>query len=261
MFSKKFLGSRFKPARRIPPATFAEQLNTCDKARFSQIHSNTTVFALIYKDGVLVAGDRRTSGGYLEIVSDETTKVRPITEHSAIAAAGFCNVICDLEESLLSVCHKFRNLYEKDLSPDGQANFLRNQLESWWFFSMYSWYWVVGIPILAAFDIKENRPRIFAFDESGFYYEAKFFDGTGCGFEAIKGLVRDLWKPDMTEGMAILIAMKAMLQSGATSSGVSDTRLYLPTIGVIDKNGFRLISDKVLKVVKDTLVKQTESLK
>ncbi|MEK7151679.1 MAG: hypothetical protein AAB784_03145 [Patescibacteria group bacterium] len=261
MFSSKFLDSRFKPLRKKPPATFTEQLNACDRARFSQIHSNTTVFALIYKGGVLVAGDRRTSGGYLEIVSDETTKVRRVTDHSVIAAAGFCNVISDLEDSLSSVCNKFRSLYERDLSPDGQANFLRQLLESWWFFSMYSWYWVVGIPILAAFDIKENRPRIFAFDESGYYYEPKFFGGTGCGFETIKGLVHDLWKPDMTEGMAILIAMKAMLQSGALSSGVSDTRLYLPTIGIIDKNGFRLISDKVLKVVKDTLVKQTESLK
>ena len=47
----------------------------------------------------MIAGDRRTSGGYFEIVSDETTKVHQITDYSVMAAAGFCNVISDLEDN------------------------------------------------------------------------------------------------------------------------------------------------------------------
>ena len=261
MFAERFLTSRFGALNKRPRIGFAQQLQNCNKEKFNQIHSNTTVFALIYENGVLIAGDRRTSGGYFEIVSDETTKVHQITDYSVMAAAGFCNVISDLEDNLSSTCNGFRDLYGQDLSPDGQASFLKRLLEPWWFDSIYSWYWQVGIPILATFDLAYDMPRIFAFDESGFYWESKFFGGTGCGFEAIKGLVNDLWRADMSEGMAILIAMKAMLQSGIASSGVSDARLYLPTIGVIDKDGFRLISDKVLKTVRDTLVKQTENLK
>jgi len=98
-------------------------------------------------------------------------------------------------------------------------------------------------------------------NKSGFYYEPRFLGGTGCGFETINGLVRDLWRPAMGEEMAILIAMKAMLQSGAANSGVSDSRLHLPTVGVIDKNGFRLIPDKLLNVVRKELIEQTGSLR
>ena len=261
MFAERFLISRFGAPGKKPGTDFANQLKNCDRENFNRIHSNTTVFALIYGDGVLITGDRRTSGGYFEIVSDESIKVRQITQYSAMAAAGFCNVISDLEEGLSSVCSSFRNLYERDLSADGQANFLKRLLEPWWFASIYSWYWMVGIPILAAFDLANDRPRIFVFDESGFYYEPRFLGGTGCGFETINGLVRDLWRPAMGEEMAILIAMKAMLQSGAANSGVSDSRLHLPTVGVIDKNGFRLIPDKLLNVVRKELIEQTGSLR
>lgn len=260
MFADKFIDSRFKPLGTEKLPAMVEQLKNYDREKFSRIHSNTTVFALKYDNGVLIAGDRRTSDGNLGIVSDDTQKIKQLTKHSAMAAAGFCNIISFLEDNMATVCSNFKTLYKQDLSPDGQANFLKNLLEPWWFMSVYSWYWVVGIPILAAYDLTLGLPRIFVFDDTGFNYESKLFDGTGCGYEAIKGLIMDHWRFDMGESHAIMIAMKAMLHSGVASHGVSDARLKLPTVAVIDENGFRLIPDRLLRGALKLILKQTEGL-
>ncbi|OGN04457.1 MAG: hypothetical protein A2831_02775 [Candidatus Yanofskybacteria bacterium RIFCSPHIGHO2_01_FULL_44_17] len=261
MFADKFIDSRFRQKSRLDPGQTSRHFENLAKNDSKIIRSNTTVFALTYGGGVLIAGDRRTSGGYFEIVSDSTVKVQQVSDYSAFAAAGFCNIISDLEDGLISMCRSFAELYGNELSPDGQANFLKSLLEPWWFMSVYTWYWAVGIPIIAAYDKVLEKPRIFVFDESGYYYEPEFFGGTGCGFDAIRGLVVDLWRPDMSEEMAVLIAMKAMLQSGKASSGVSDAVLHTPTIAIIDREGFRMLPDKFLEKVRGQLVKNTEGIK
>jgi|SRR3989344_1010542 len=260
MFADKFIDSRFSSLIKSPNLTHLPHQLQLGKNEKHSIRSNTTVFALAYGGGVLIAGDRRTSGGYFDIVSDNTIKVHQISDYSAFAAAGSCNVISDLEDSLISMSASFENLYGSELSPDGQANFLKKLLEPWWFMSIYTYYWNIGIPIIAAYDREIEKPRIFVFDETGFYYEPEFFGGTGCGFDAIKGLVVDLWRPGMSEDMAILIALKAMLQSGKASSGVSDAVLHNPTICLIDREGFRMLPDSFLKKAIKQVIKDTGSL-
>ncbi len=263
MFAEKFIESRFKHlgAEELGIRGFSDQLKNCDREKFNRMHSNTTVFALKFKNGVLIAGDRRMSDGFLGIVSDDTLKVKELAKYSAMACAGFCNIISFLETNMTTACSTFKSLYGQDLSPDGQANFLRNLLEPWWFMSVYTWYWAVGIPILATYDMSLGMPRIFVFDDSGFNYEPEFFGGAGCGFEAIRGLVVDHWRLDMNEDFALMIAMKAMLHSGAISHGVSDARLKLPTMAVINEDGFRWIPDELLKKALGLILERTEGLK
>lgn len=262
MFAETFIKSRFKHLGAEEPGIkgFSDQLKNCDRERFGRIHSNTTVFALKYNNGVLIAGDRRMSEGYFDIASDDARKVRQLTNYSAMASAGFCNIISFLETNMAATCSTFKSLYGHDLSPDGQANFLRNLLEPWWFMSVYTWYWAVGIPILATFDTDLKIPRIFVFDDSGFNFEPEFFGGAGCGYEAIKGLLMDHWRFDMNDNLALVIAMKAMLHSGAASHGVSDARLKLPTVAVIDEKGFRWVPDSLLKKTLNQIIKRTEGL-
>src|SRR3989344_8010844 len=103
MFADRFLSSRFGSIKPRPhPQRFSEQIGICSREKIQGQRSNTVVLALAYKDGVLFAGDRRTSSGYYEIVDDTTTKVVKIASHSGFAAAGFCNVISDLETALKS---------------------------------------------------------------------------------------------------------------------------------------------------------------
>ncbi len=223
------------------------------------IKSSTVVFAIKYKGGVVVAGDRRTGGGY-DIISDTSVKVFKLTPFSCIACAGYCNVISFIEENMSTVCNVFLGSYGQELSTDGQAHFLKTLLESWWFFFVRNWHWTPGLPILATYDVQLDRPRIIAFDYDGYFYEPPFFAGTGCGFDSIKGLVIDRWKSDISEEEAINLAVRAQIHSGAGSLGVSDSRIVLPTIALIDKSGFRWVGEGIIRGHRDELIKGMEGV-
>lgn len=193
--------------------------------------SGTTVFAIKYEDGVVIAGDRRMADGWYGITSDNEIKVHQISDFSAIACSGYCNVITFLETNMSAVCSAFKERYEHDLSPDGQANFLRGLLEDWWFTFLDYWYWTAGVPLLAAYDVVLEEARIFSFDEDGFYFEPEFAAGTGCGWNSVKNVIADRRREVKNADTAIELAVRAMIHSGISSHGVSDTRISLPQIG------------------------------
>jgi len=256
-FSQEFLAKRFSVLGADEMHAIVENAKGFNVTNPPKgIRSNTTIFAIMYDKGVVIAGDRRTSDGYYGIFSDVSNKVMKLTDFSAMANAGWCNVISFLENNMLAICDRFENIYGRPLSVDGQANYLKNLLTQWWFFFVQTWHWTPGIPILAAYDLKLEKPRIFTFDYDGYFVEPPFFAGNGCGIDFVKGLINDRWRKDMPEDEAINLAVRAMLHSGALSSGVSDARLVLPTVAVINQKGFNWVEKDVLTSNRDELVKQ-----
>lgn len=260
MTADQFFKSNFSVTGEEKMRVAAERLRGQPTQMPNGIRSNTTVFTIVYDGGVIIAGDRRTADGYLGIASDISTKVVQLSSFSALASAGYCNVISYLEDNMAAACRNFSEAYGRQLSPDGQAEYLKKLLESWWFFFVSTWYWTIGVPILATYDIKFNKPRIFTFDYDGYFYEPPFFAGTGCGFDSVKGLIINEWRKDIKEEQIIKLAVRAMLLSGATSSGVSDARLVLPTLAVIDKAGFRWVPKEAVANNRDQLVQEIGGL-
>ncbi len=217
--------------------------------------SNTTVFAIKYADGALIAGDRRTSSDWYEIASDFSVKVKQLSGHSAIACAGSCSVIQYIEENMESICRTFREQYSHELSPDGQAKYLSKLLRGW-FFSFALYYWIVGVPILATYDVGRKKPRIFEMSEDGFCNEEKIVVGTGCGFRDVKRLILDRWQKDLDLNAALELAARAMLHSGAASHGVSDIRIVLPTVAVIESSGFRWLDEAAVAKAREQILNE-----
>jgi len=224
------------------------------------IRSNTTVFAIKYENGVVVAGDRRMADGWYGIMSDSVVKVHQISNFSAIACAGYCNVISFLEENMTSICMAFQERYGRELSIDGQANYLKSLLEGWWFTFLAYRYWDIGVPVLAAFDQIPDRPRIFSFDADGFYFESEFTAGTGCGWNSVKNVIADRRCEVKTNDDAIELAVRAMIHSGISSHGVSDVRTVLPKVATIDVEGFKWISEEIIAGKRDKLFSENGGL-
>jgi proteasome beta subunit len=64
------------------------QLGTSASVRDGQeLTSGTTILAMKYRDGVLVAGDRRATAGNM-VMYDRTDKVLELDRHSVLAIAG-----------------------------------------------------------------------------------------------------------------------------------------------------------------------------
>lgn len=222
-----------------------------------RVKSNTVVFAISFKGGVVVAGDRRTSGGWYDIFSDKTIKVEKLGKFSAMACAGYCNVINSLKTNMQAICETFRTRYNLELSPDGQANYLSCLLEQWWIFFVYTWAWTVAEPILATYDKELKKPRIFQFDESGYFAEFDSFAGTGCGYDVIRGLLKDRYRKDLNKKDAIDLAVRALLHSGMLSHGVSDARVAPPSIATISRSGFKWVPSEQITAIISDILKET----
>ena len=264
-FVDKFISSRFNFSRSEKSKIILDQFQA-SKENFERIiqksrKSSTTVFAIKYKDGVVIAGDRRTSDGYFGVASDTTVKVRQLSKFSAMASSGFCNVIEETDRQMKQELKSFLDLYGKEVSPDGQARYLSTILDQWWFLMLMGIPYGIGAPILAAYDVFFETPRIFWFDVDGYFMEVPFFGGTGCGFSVIQNLVIDRWKENMTRSQTVDLAIRAMIHSGRASHGVSEATITPPTVAIIDKSGFRWIPKEIIEAGIKNIYGSMEGLK
>lgn len=218
--------------------------------------SGTIVFAFKYHDGAILAADRRMLDGWYTILSDAAIKIKQLTKFSAMASAGTCSVIKYLEENMETVCNVFERYFQRELSPDGQVRHLSNLMEKWWFLFLEYLYLGLGAPILVAYNKASKKTHLFSFGEDGFHFEHPFLIGTGCGFKAVQGLIIDQWRRDMDASSAIDLSLRAMLCSGVTSHGVSDARIANPIMALIDKRGFKWVSEEKISEKKVELSKR-----
>src|SRR3989344_5983871 len=80
--------------------------------------NGTTVIALKYQDGIVIAGDRR--GSYGHIHSDDFIKVQDMGNLTFIACSGTSSYIDDLEKTLISARKYWENIIEETIYIDGQ---------------------------------------------------------------------------------------------------------------------------------------------
>jgi len=260
-FARRFIESRYPVVRRekmLELARLAAGPNPERRPQLaSRIKSNTTVLAFKYDDGAIMASDRRATSGW-DIVSDDFIKIRPLTKFSAMGTAGYCHVIDWLEKEMESTCTTFESQHKRKLSPDAQANRMQQLLFAWWFFDVIYWTYNIALPVLAAYDCFLKKPRIFSFDFDGFHFEPEDppLAGVGCGFDAIKGLLGDNWRKGINVKSAINLTVRAMIQTGLLSAGVSDPRVTLPTIALIDEKGFRWLERGAILEERDKVLKE-----
>ena len=93
-------------------------------------HATTTV-ALRYKDGVVMAGDRRATAG-LTIANRMMDKVMPADSHSGITIAGTAGIAMELVRLFQVQLEHYEKMAGEPLSFEGKANqlsfMIRNNL-------------------------------------------------------------------------------------------------------------------------------------
>ena len=121
-----------------------------------QHYEGTTVLAVVYDAGVVMAGDRQATEGY-QVGERRIQKVYPVDRYSAIAVAGAAGPCIEMAK-LFQVEVEF---YEKTegmaLSLEGQANFLSHLVRSNLGLAMQG---LIVLPLFAGYDLKQQRGRI-----------------------------------------------------------------------------------------------------
>jgi proteasome beta subunit len=205
--------------------------------------TGTTVLALAYRDGVIMAGDRRATQGH-QIASREIEKVFPADRFTAIGIAGVAGIAVQLVRLYQLELEHYEKVEGAPLSLTGKANRLATMLRSQLELALRG---LAALPLLAGRDPAADGPgRIFAFDVTGGAYEEREFAAVGSGALFAKGSLKKLRKPQGTARAAIRAALGALADAAEEDTGTGGAdpaRSIYPVVARVDQRGYARIPD------------------
>ena len=202
----------------------------------------TTVVALRYAEGVVMAGDRRATEGHA-IAHRAMEKVFPADRFSAVAiagAAGFAVEMVRLFQTLLEHYEKVEGL---TLSLEGKANQLAQMVRQHLPLAMQG---LAVVPLFAGYDTARAAGRIFTYDVTGGHYEEADFQATGSGGRDARTTIKLGFKEGLSRSEAVELAIQALYEAADEDSGTGGPDLVrgiYPTVAVVTAEGYEELAE------------------
>ncbi len=198
------------------------------------LHGTTTV-GIKTKDCVILCADMRASAGYF-IANNNTMKIQKIDLHAGLTLAGG---VADAQ-NIVDILRYHSNLHRVEKQSSIPMNSLA-RLCSLIFHQNRGYPFMADI-LLGGYDA--NGPALFNVDMFG-SVEEKLFVTTGSGSPVAYGLLEEEYREDLTVEEAKKIALRAVKTAIVRNIGTGDGI----NIAIMDKDGFRLLTDEQKKVV------------
>jgi len=207
-----------------------------------QITHATTVVAIRYADGVVMAGDRRATSG--NIISHRAIeKVFPADRHSGVAIAGAAGPAMEMVKLFQLQLEHYEKVEGSQLSLEGKANQLgqmvRNNLPA----AMQG---LAVVPIFAGFDKRRATGRLFQYDITGGRYEESNFATSGSGGSLAGSVVKMRFHEGLTRDETVDLAITALFEAAdedSATGGPDMVRGIYPVIATITAEGFQRVLD------------------
>ena len=216
-------------------------------------YEGTTVLAVVYNAGVIMAGDRQATEGY-QVGERRIQKVYPVDRHSAIAVAGAAGPCIEMAK-LFQVEVEF---YEKteglNLSLEGQANFLSHLVRSNLALAMQG---LIVLPLFAGYDLKRQRGRIFKYDAIGGRYEEDTYYAIGSGGKDARTTLKKRYTPEISRQGALEIVAEALWDAAdedIATGGPDLIRKIFPTLYTITEEGVAEIPEATVEALYRDLI-------
>src|SRR5688572_33166219 len=188
----------------VPGASFSDLLREvgatprwdipADAARTISAPEGTTVLALRYAGGVVIAGDRRATEGHL-VAHRFIQKVFASDRYSAVAVAGTAGLAMEMVRLFQVELEHYEKLEGRRLSLDGKATYLARLVRGQLPMALQG---LVVVPLFAGYDELDATGRLYSYDVVGGRYEEEDFASTGSGSRLAKSFMRTAFEPDMT---------------------------------------------------------------
>jgi proteasome beta subunit len=206
------------------------------------ITHGTTVVALRYDNGVVVAGDRRATEGNL-IAHRSIEKVFPADRHSAVAISGAAGSAIEMVRLFQTQLEHYEKVEGTCLSLEGKANQLGQMVSANLQMAMQG---LVVIPLFAGYDLRLKKGRIFTYDVTGGRFEETDFHATGSGGRDAKNTVKLSYRERLGRDEAVQLAVAALYEAADedTATGGPDAiRGIYPVVATVDAEGYRRLED------------------
>jgi proteasome beta subunit len=201
----------------------------------------TTIVAVDFDGGVIMAGDRRSTAGNM-IAQRDIEKVFRSDDFSCVGIAGVAGIGLELVRLFQLELEHYEKLEGRTLSLEGKANrlaaFVRGNLSG----AMQG---LVVVPMFAGYDEDISKGRIFSYDVAGGRYEERRYHGIGSGSIFARGSLKKLYTEGMVERDAITVCMHALYDAAdddSATGGPDLTRQIYPVVAVVTADGFRRLA-------------------
>ena len=214
----------------------------------------TTVLAFHYKDGVLIAGDRRATAGNM-IMYDRADKVIELDQDTIIAIAGSPAVAFEMARTLQTSFQYYRRSQLQALTLNAKVRALGKLIKDNLPMTLQG----VGtvVPILAARDAQHQKePTLFFYDALGAQFLSADFSVSGSGSGAPRSILQwiNRWSGQPTnqrdEKAAVQLALQLLdvaAESDSATGGVDRRSHIFPQVKLLTKDGLRSIDVNVLR--------------
>jgi len=207
-----------------------------------QLIEGTTVLAVVARDGVVMAGDRRATAGH-HISRGDMRKVFPADDSSAIGISGAAGPAMELARIFATELEHYEKVEGEPLSLDGRSNKLAGMVRAHLPMAMQG---LVVVPLFAGVDRRTGDRRIFEYDPVGGRYRATNSAATGSGSMAARATLKRLADPEADLDVAARTAIEALFDAAEEDSatgGPDLIRRIYPIVAVIDQDGYRELTD------------------
>ncbi|MGW6131654.1 proteasome subunit beta [Cellulomonas sp. NPDC055163] len=211
----------------------------------------TTIVALTFDGGVVMAGDRRATMGPT-IASREIEKVFPADEFSAVGIAGTAGLAVELVRLFQLELEHYEKIEGTLLSLDGKANRLATMIRANLGLAMQG---LAVVPLFSGFDLDRHRGRIFSYDITGGRYEEHEHHSVGSGSVFARGSLKKLWRPGLDVAGGVRVAVEALVDAAdddSATGGPDESRRIWPVVATVTEAGYvRVPDDELARVVGD----------
>src|SRR6266404_1009473 len=213
----------------------------------------TTVLALRYRDGVIMAGDRQATEGF-QVASRRIEKIFKSDDLSGVGIAGVAGPAMEMARLFQTELEHYEKVEGDNLSLEGKANKLSQMIRMNLPAALQG---LVVVPIFAGFDEKAGLGRLFKYDITGGRYEETNFDAQGSGSKDARDSLKKLWKRDMGRDDALRVTLEALIDAADEDVGTGGPDLVrgiFPSVKTITRSGFGDVADDEVKRVCEAIL-------
>jgi proteasome beta subunit len=244
--------------RRVGLDPFAAVASGAGASAGFEVRHGTTIAAIRYADGVVMAGDRRATAGS-SIAHRMMDKVHPADRHSGVAIAGTAGPAMEMVRLFQLQLEHYEKVEGSPLSLEGKANQLSQMVRSNLALAMQGF---VVVPLFAGYDVRRGLGRIYTYDPTGGRYEEMDFHADGSGGRDARTTIKLGWRPDLSRAEAIALAVRALWQAAdedSATGGPDPVRGIYPTVATITTDGFERVSEDEVAARFADVVAELES--
>ncbi|MEI2715531.1 MAG: proteasome subunit beta [Candidatus Nanopelagicales bacterium] len=235
------------------PELLPPRLSTDSSPDLASVPHGTTIVAVTFADGVVLAGDRRATMGNV-IAQRDIEKVFAADDHTGVGIAGSAGIAVELVRLYQVELEHYEKIEGAQLSMEGKANRLATLLRGNLGLAMQG---LAAVPMLAGFDLSADRGRIFSYDVTGGRYEEHQFHSIGSGSYFARGSLKKLFAPDHDRDQAIATVLQALYDAAdddSATGGPDLSRRIFPVVAVITQTGFERVSEEQLSTQVESMV-------